>query len=265
MAPPYQPQSSRFIDLSGQRFGRWTVVGLSKDYSPKRPLWLCRCDCGEVRNVLRNHLRSGRSTSCGCLKSERSSESNSAQLVGQRFGRLQVIKRAGSKKTHDKRASSALWECKCECGTTTTATSWKLTSGYKRSCGCLFAESITTHGKSRTRVYNIWQHMRDRCSDKATGITRQNYYDRGIRVCDRWHNFESFLEDMGEPAPDQSLDRIDPNKGYEKANCRWATSKQQARNTRRNKIVTVNGQELLLNDAIAMLRAEARSLHKRQR
>jgi hypothetical protein len=264
MAGPEKPRSSRFMDLTGQRFGRWKVLGLSCSYEATRPLWRCHCDCGEVRDVLRNHLRSGHSTSCGCLKSQRASEANSAQLNGRRFGRLIVIRRAGSQKTHDKRASSALWECKCDCGNTTTATSYKLTTGYKRSCGCLFLDTVTSHGKSRSRVYNIWQHMLNRCSDRATGETRQNYFSRGIRVCERWMRFEDFLADMGEPLSHQSLDRIDPNKGYEPKNCRWADTKQQLRNTRRNKVVAVNGREMLLTDAIAMLRAEARRLHPKK-
>jgi len=264
MEIPEKPSSSRFIDLTGHRYGRWSVLGLSPKYNARNPLWRCQCDCGEIRDVSRNHLRSGHSTSCGCRKSEVSSELNSAKLVGQRFGRLLVVSRAGSQKTHDKRASSALWNCKCDCGNTTTVTSWKLTSGYTRSCGCLFLEAITTHGKSRTRVYCIWQHMINRCSDKATGRSRQDYFERGIRVCERWMHFENFLEDMGEPLPSQSLDRIDPNKGYELNNCRWASRKQQARNTRRNKVVTVNGKEMMLTDAIAMLREEARHLHKKK-
>ena len=61
---------TRLIDLTGQRFGRLTVlhrepVGLSRS-----PRWVCRCDCGEVRTVLGPHLRSGVTRSCGCLHRE---------------------------------------------------------------------------------------------------------------------------------------------------------------------------------------------------
>lgn len=150
----------------------------------------------------------------------------------------------------------------CSCGNETTATSWKLTSGYKASCGCAFRDAITTHGKSRTRAYRIWQHMRQRCSDKATGETRDNYYGKGIRVCERWQQFEAFLQDMGEPEDNQSLDRINPNGNYEPGNCRWATAAMQGRNTTRNKVVMVDGRELILADAIALLRARAVPLHR---
>lgn len=253
---------SRAIDLTGTKYGRWTVIKKAESFSAKSPLWECVCECGTVRAVLRNHLRSGHSRSCGCLKSEVSSRTNSAKLeAGMVFGRLTIIERCGSQRTHDKRASSALWLCRCECGNETKATSYKLTSGYKISCGCAFKKAVTTHGKSRSRVYSIWQHMLTRCSDKSDGASRANYYEKGIRVCERWKTFENFLEDMGEPRDDQSIDRIDPNKDYSPSNCRWATTKQQSSNKTTNKIVFINGEKMLLTEAISFLRKNAIKLH----
>jgi hypothetical protein len=63
----------RLIDLSGRRFTCWLVVGRANhNDAHNKPLWLCRCDCDEVRLVTGGNLRSGISQSCGCLKSERS-------------------------------------------------------------------------------------------------------------------------------------------------------------------------------------------------
>lgn len=254
---------SKAIDLTGHKFGRWTVIGKSSDFCSTRPVWDCVCECGTKRNVLRNHLRSGHSKSCGCLKSEVTSCTNSAQLTpGMKFNRLTVIQRHGSQKTHDKRASSAVWLCKCECGNFTTSTSYKLTSGYKKSCGCAFIDAVTTHGKSSARIYNIWQHMITRCSEKCDPASINHYYGKGIRVCDRWKNFENFLADMGEPKDGMSIDRIDPNGNYEPSNCRWATNKQQSKNKTTNKIVSINGEIMLLTEAIAMLRRTAVPLHE---
>ena len=61
-------------DLIGQKFGRWTVLNRAEDYiSPKGHhiiQWLCKCDCGNYRNVLGSTLRQGKSKSCGCLQKE---------------------------------------------------------------------------------------------------------------------------------------------------------------------------------------------------
>lgn len=95
------------------------------------------------------------------------------------------------------------------------------------------------HGMSDTRVHNIWLGMVDRCRNDRSG----NYGKRGIRVCSRWERFENFLADMGEPpGPRYSIDRIDVNGHYDPSNCRWATRKEQARNTRRNTHLTLRGE-----------------------
>jgi hypothetical protein len=62
----------RFIDITGKRFGRWTVLAIH----PKRDrrwavLWLCRCDCGAEHIVRGSSLHTGYSTSCGCIRREK--------------------------------------------------------------------------------------------------------------------------------------------------------------------------------------------------
>lgn len=82
--------------------------------------------------------------------------------------------------------------------------------------------------------------MKWRCDrDKEAHI----YRDRGIVVCQRWReDFAAFLADMGpRPSPKHSVDRIDNDRGYEPGNCRWATVLEQARNTRRNVLLTHGG------------------------
>lgn len=58
----------RLIDITGQRFGRWTAISKSARAGDSHPHWLCRCDCGTERVVAGGNLRSGGSVSCGCLR-----------------------------------------------------------------------------------------------------------------------------------------------------------------------------------------------------
>jgi hypothetical protein len=83
-----------------------------------------------------------------------------------------------------------------------------------------------------------------RCSDENE---QKNYADRGITVCDRWHDVRNFIADM-EPThqPGLLLDRIDNDKGYEPGNCRWVTWSIQGSNKRHIKPITHNGQSKTL-------------------
>ena len=60
----------RRIDLTGHRYGRWTVLELSATQTPKKTFWTCRCDCGTVKDVSANSMRTGHSKSCGCYDRE---------------------------------------------------------------------------------------------------------------------------------------------------------------------------------------------------
>lgn len=93
------------------------------------------------------------------------------------------------------------------------------------------------HGGNETPTYRSWQAMLARCRYPQRDVDAK-HVGRGISVCDRWRNsFEAFLEDMGERPEGTTLDRFPDNDGnYEPGNCRWATPRDQARNTRRSKL-----------------------------
>ncbi len=108
-------------------------------------------------------------------------------------------------------------------------------------------------------MYKAWENMKSRCYNPYfTGY--KHYGGRGIKVCVEWENsFPQFLMDMGVPPKGLSLDRIDVNGDYCKENCRWATPKEQANNTRSTTFV--NGRPLQIVAEEAGL--NPRTLHYR--
>lgn len=116
--------------LVGRRFGHLVVVSKSgkkwRGYA-----WECACDCGQSKIVAGSQLKNGHTQSCGCLTKKAVSRATSAQLIGQRFGRLLVLSRDGSSA-----GGGAQWLCRCDCGATRKAVTGVLTSGRLISCGC---------------------------------------------------------------------------------------------------------------------------------
>ena len=143
-----------------------------------------------------------------------------------------------------------------ECGQRKRVSLSAIRKSKSKSCGCAQADYMrkkqTSHGRSRTadRVYFTWRNMRLRCSPKAKGADRRNYYERGIRVCEAWQSsFETFLHDVGEPkAKSDRLERKNNNTGYEPGNCIWVSAKVQARNRRTNVFIEYQGRTQILSD-----------------
>jgi hypothetical protein len=101
---------------------------------------------------------------------------------------------------------------------------------------------------SRSREYSAWVHIRERCYRKSHKAYRY-YGGRGIKVCDQWlHCFENFLADMGECPPGLTIERNNSNGDYEPGNCRWATRKDQNRNTKRNTFIQLRGEKKCISE-----------------
>lgn len=165
-------------------------------------------------------------------------------MSGKRVGKLLISEYAGTRGA----AQHAVWKCICDCGNETLAVGAYLRKGRIKSCGCgnkatqFTKEKTTKHGMSRTRTYSIWRGMIFRTSKRLS--KSHLYFDKGVKVCQRWQSFENFIADMGEAPAGMSIDRINGDKDYEPSNCRWATSVEQANNTSRNKVIAAYGKEM---------------------
>lgn len=98
---------------------------------------------------------------------------------------------------------------------------------------------------SKNRLYNIWINMRMRCKHNG-----KYWGAKGIKVCEEWEDFKVFQKWALEHGYTENLtiDRMDSSKDYCPENCRWATYKQQANNTSRNRIIVINGEARNLNE-----------------
>lgn len=121
------------------------------------------------------------------------------------------------------------------------------------------------HGEAaRTPEYWAWTNMIARCTNPEHKEWH-NYGARGITVCGEWRNsFVAFLVALGrKTSPEHSLDRIDNNGNYEPGNVRWATKREQLRNTRRNRLVTFNGNTQCIKDMAKQLGTTYQTLQYR--
>lgn len=163
-------------------------------------------------------------------------------LIGKTFGRLTVIAKGIGIKNR-----GTYWVCRCQCGTEKTIRRDSLTTGT-RSCGCEQKETVRrinyVHGGAmrgnQDYAYSSWKAMMTRCYDRGHEAYSR-YAGRGITVCERWHDFRNFKEDMGDRPDRLTLERVDNDKGYEPGNCEWRTPKAQANNRRDNIVISFNG------------------------
>ena len=129
----------------------------------------------------------------------------------------------------------------CVCGKKRIHAVDHLQSNRTKSCGCKRKNRLT-HGLAGTPEYIAWIGMKARCYYPKT-IRFERWGGRGIKVCRQWiHSFETFLSDMGhKPKGKYCLERRNNNGNYTKKNCYWATPTEQARNTKRTRLIKHGG------------------------
>jgi hypothetical protein len=136
-------RSKSYLDLAGQKFGRWSV--LKKVEKPEYlksygVYWLCKCDCGNEKIVVGKNLLNGISKSCGCYQKEKASNAYLKNLIGKRFGRLMVINRAKNYINPSSGRVRTVWACMCDCGKEVEVALGELMNEDTQSCGCLQKE-----------------------------------------------------------------------------------------------------------------------------
>ena len=250
------------INLAGQRFGLLTAV------EPTRKdgafVWRCLCDCGNEVFARASQLTRGGIQSCGCLCK--------MDLVGQKFGRLLVIKDLGIEKNETKN-NYHKFECLCDCGNVCQVIWQSLVSGNTRSCGCLCDEARHApkkHGCSYDRLYGIYSNILQRCYNPNN--TAYSYYGgRGISVCEEWKEnylaFKKWAYNNGFNPNLQStkctIDRIDVNGNYCPENCRWVDMKFQGNNRRNNKYIEYKGEIHTLSEWADIVGLSSDTLYSR--
>lgn len=132
-------------DLTGQKFGRLTVLELSNNKTKARGRkWICQCECGVIKEISQLYLLQGVTVSCGCYNREQLSKRNLRDLTGQTFGRWTVIEKA-ERPPNVSSATGSWWMCECGCEqhTKRIVRGMSLTSGKSQSCGCLHKEIVS--------------------------------------------------------------------------------------------------------------------------
>lgn len=143
----------------GKRYGRLIVIEITNKRTHSREvIWKCQCDCGNQKEVSSGNLISGAIRSCGCLQKESIAKigvdrtgANIKDIIGDKYGRLIVIKNTGKRKNR-----AVIWECKCDCGKIVEIRSCSLINGSTKSCGCLQKERASKILHKDIKGKNHW-------------------------------------------------------------------------------------------------------------
>ena len=157
-------------NMIGKKFGKLTVIKRSGSHitpsGQKKPLWLCKCDCGNEKIVQSQDLKTGHTKSCGCMSTKQKG-SGLIDLTGKRFGKLTVVKRVEDyvyKSKNRELITSPRWLCKCDCGNIIIVQGGNLREGNTTYCGCkknnsngesLIANFLTKHNIKFLREYSF--------------------------------------------------------------------------------------------------------------
>lgn len=197
-------RKSAIDDLTGARFGAWVVTKeLGNGYVE------CRCDCGTIRKIHKPSLKSGATTSCGCLSRAKAASTNieNHSLVGKTFNDLTIIEELGG----------GLVKCRCSCGNEYIGRKQSIKSGHTKSCGC---KTYSFDYRARDRVgekYGEWEiieelgnnRVRCRCSCGTERILRKDIIVQGKSKSCGCKSTEMSRQTMLEKYGELSIHKVD--------------------------------------------------------
>ena len=215
---------------------------------------LCECGCGVPAPISKYTSRRN-----GWIKDHpkrfiygyaKNSPNQKLNLIGQRFGKLQVLCEVPNTKPYPQ----ILWRCVCDCGQQTTLSTGGLRSTKATNCGCSKRERMTgnknpafRHGLAsknlRSPEWRAFYNAKDRCS-RPGNISYPYYGGRGIQF--KYASIDTFVADVGtRPSSAHSLDRINNDGNYEPGNCKWSTGVEQVFNRRTKRLEQFSDIEIL--------------------
>lgn len=137
------------VDLTGQRFGRLVVIRQAQreqEMVNRSARWECRCDCGNITQVMATNLRNGNSKSCGCLHKETLAKRKlriDRETLGRRYGELEVLEKTVRPADPEmyKHARTSWWRCRCSCGREVVLPKQYFANASRAHCGCRAQEN----------------------------------------------------------------------------------------------------------------------------
>lgn len=153
--------------------------------------WLCKCDCGNMKEVQTGHLISGHTTSCGCRHKKPVTD-----LSGMKFGKLTPI-------SYYRRDNRTYWHCRCDCGNEIDVQAQHLVDGHTKSCGCTKKNDLTgkEYGKLTVIKYvgknkdnrNVW-HCKCSCGNELDVLQHDLVCHRKTSCgCKRYEELDKLL------------------------------------------------------------------------
>ena len=192
-----------------------------------------------------------------------------ASQIGEKYNRLTVVGDSFHR-PETKRPEQWHVRCLCECGEETVVEERRLQTGKTKSCRCIGRESarkrmhiarkvandaIRTHGDSTSRLYGLWCQMRARCN-LSTNQNYSRYGAKGIKVCSEWDDDYSVFRNWAHSngyIEGLTIDRIDPDKGYEPSNCRWLSRSENSRYATTYRVAQVEKLKVRVQELEAIL------------